>query len=723
MRIRSKLTLLFVCFAVAPLAAVQAVSLATTRRMADRLAAEAGNAQRDRTLRELHRAATQAAATIRAERAAAELALTALAQAAKAELEADDDSVRSRPPPSPPRLPGGVTPPHAAAQLARDDAGSTTIEPTPHIANPPPNAPALLDRRLDAIAHRMRSLAQSTDAIAWHRLALANGASVSYPSVVAPPTPNPGPNPAPNPGPTEDPRNTPWYAASSLGPPGIVWLGPRIDPQSGLAVLTAAAPVQDASGRRIGVVSVDLSIRRLLRTIQQLEPAAADPAALLLESQDPRRRLWMLNVGRATPTDLPADLPDNLNANPAAPPPNPEAQAPGPWPLSIPLNGRDALLGTAEVAQGLWAAVATPSDLVQSEAALTEQTVLSAADSAAGVAVATAAAAFLLASAVAYIAGKSITRPIRRLTQATHRIAEGDLDADPRIRGHDEIARLAQDVRRMAPRLADSVRLRESIELTRHVHRAALPAVHASPTIPGFDPAGATRYCEASGGDYYDFIERLAGRDGLSAVAIGDVAGHGVPAALLMAGVRAALRAHATSLTDPGELLTALNAQIAQDRHDGRFMSLLYLVVSAPSPLQPGQLLWASAGHHPPRLYTKATDRLVALDGASSLPIGVAPATVYTTCRAPLPQPGEILLLTTDGLPGAKNPQGRAMGWQPIHHALREATATTAATAATLAAAVLAAAERHRGPAQLCDDMTCVVLRATAQLPQQPPPS
>src|SRR5437868_1564513 len=160
-------------------------------------------------------------------------------------------------------------------------------------------------------------------------------------------------------------------------------------------------------------------------------------------------------------------------------------------------------------------------------------------------------------------------------------------------------------------------RLKDEIRLARQIQQKLFPA--APLPLSGFDISGASFPAEATGGDYFDYIPM---RDGGLAVVIGDVCGHGLGPALLMAEVRAYLRAFLLTRTDVGEILGLLNTALAEDAPEGYFATLLLARLDPAS----RSCVYASAGHMPAYIFgadggikavLKATDRPLAI-GADS---------------------------------------------------------------------------------------------------------
>ena len=120
--------------------------------------------------------------------------------------------------------------------------------------------------------------------------------------------------------------------------------------------------------------------------------------------------------------------------------------------------------------------------------------------------------------------------------------------------------------------------MRNALELAQAVQQGLLP--QSDPSLPGFDIAGVSIHCDETGGDYYDYISTSRkGRDVL-AVVVGDVSGHGVSAALLMATARAQIRLRAAMPGEAVAILSDVNRYLSLDTtQTGDFMTLFYFQV------------------------------------------------------------------------------------------------------------------------------------------------
>jgi PAS domain S-box-containing protein len=170
----------------------------------------------------------------------------------------------------------------------------------------------------------------------------------------------------------------------------------------------------------------------------------------------------------------------------------------------------------------------------------------------------------------------------------------------------------------------------------------------------GFDIGGASYPAEAIGGDYYDYLPLL---DGSLGVAIGDVSGHGIGPALLMAEVRAYLRAFAQMRAEPGEVLKRVNGVIVPDIEGDRFITLLLARVDPRS----RAFTYASAGHQTGYVFNAAGEVKRDLP-STSIPLGIMPECDFPGSE-PIPlDNGDLVLFLTDGIVDARAPDGTIFG-------------------------------------------------------------
>ncbi|MBI2956311.1 MAG: PP2C family protein-serine/threonine phosphatase [Acidobacteria bacterium] len=252
--------------------------------------------------------------------------------------------------------------------------------------------------------------------------------------------------------------------------------------------------------------------------------------------------------------------------------------------------------------------------------------------------------------------------------------------------------------------LAERVTMKRDLEIAREIQRWLVP--EKPPAVPGYDIAFATRPANTVAGDYYDVFasERTDGGASRLLLVVADVAGKGVPAALLMATFRASLHALAAHAGSFEELVGLLNrAQHAHSLGGLRFTTAFCAELDPAARI----LRYINAGHNPPVL-RRASGAIERLE-EGGLPLGIEPAAGYEAGSAML-SPRDLLLIFTDGLIEAVSKAGEEYGEDRLLEWLRNLPEETAAdTLRRLMASIdsfAAAAPQH-------DDITCLVLRST----------
>src|SRR5262249_53966696 len=226
-----------------------------------------------------------------------------------------------------------------------------------------------------------------------------------------------------------------------------------------------------------------------------------------------------------------------------------------------------------------------------------------------------------------------VSTPVLKMIGFMNRVGSGDLDAKAAFGGSREFRNVADALNRMIADLRDRLRLRHSLGVAMEVQRRLLPA--GPPQGRGLDVAGHSTYCGETGGGYYDLL--LADPAAPAAVlgGLGDVMGHGVAAALVMAGVRAVLRDRVGAAGSLGDLMGRLNRLISADHGGDRFMTMHLSVIDAKA----GTMRWVSAGHDPALVYDPAADRFEE-GGEGGLPLGAMGEAGYPECADGPRRPG-----------------------------------------------------------------------------------
>jgi serine phosphatase RsbU (regulator of sigma subunit) len=251
--------------------------------------------------------------------------------------------------------------------------------------------------------------------------------------------------------------------------------------------------------------------------------------------------------------------------------------------------------------------------------------------------------------------------------------------------------------------VADRLSLKRDLEVAKEIQNAMLP--EGTWTGPGVEAFGLTKPANTVGGDFYDILPQP---DGTVLVALGDVAGKASPAALLMALLLAILR----TLVDEGlplpALVKRLNLQVARHAPASRFITL-FLASYTPST---GRLEFVNAGQTPPLLRRQngSIERLM----SGGIALGMFEGSTYEAGELHL-NPGDALLMYSDGLTEAESPDGQAFDEAGLERTLAlYAGAYQQSAAADLGKAVFDAVERHRRDQRLQDDLTVLVLSRLA---------
>lgn len=315
-----------------------------------------------------------------------------------------------------------------------------------------------------------------------------------------------------------------------------------------------------------------------------------------------------------------------------------------------------------------------------------------------------AAAAVLFALALGIFLAMRMIRPFLALVGHVQRVAGGDLDARIDLQDNREMAELSKEINVMVEDLQDRMKLRHALSLAMEVQQSLLP--DGQPDVHGLDIAARSQYCDETGGDYYDYLELADVDDSALVVALGDVMGHGVAAAMLMATARGILRSHVRVQGSLGELMTHVNDLLVVDTAGRRFMTMFLGVIDIRSRV----LRWSSAGHDPPFIYDPNDNVFLELEDGGGLPLGVVEGEAYEEMRFDGLTPGMILVVGTDGLWESQNMDDEQFGKDRLKKAIRELSDVDA-DAATIEKELYRRLTSFCGERSIDDDVTYVVVK------------
>ncbi|WP_432798146.1 SpoIIE family protein phosphatase [Poriferisphaera sp. WC338] len=307
---------------------------------------------------------------------------------------------------------------------------------------------------------------------------------------------------------------------------------------------------------------------------------------------------------------------------------------------------------------------------------------------------------------LAWSRSRTVTQPILHMARAAERIAGGDLRARVRLKNRqDEIGLLADTFNSMIPKLKDQMRLSESISVAQEVQQSLLPS--SAPSLPGVDLAGRSIYCDETGGDYYDFIQFDELGPNAVAVTVGDVVGHGISAALLMATARALLRSRAALGGPLRDVLADINFHLCDSRFLGRFMTLFYLQINVVESTNNFKLQWISAGHDPAIVYDIQKRSFSELAG-TDIPLGVLHHWKYHEAASQNIEKNHVIVLGTDGIWECRNKQREFYGKENLQSVIQQ---NAHRTADEIAEGILDSVKRFRADVPQEDDITLVVIK------------
>lgn len=314
-----------------------------------------------------------------------------------------------------------------------------------------------------------------------------------------------------------------------------------------------------------------------------------------------------------------------------------------------------------------------------------------------------AAIASIGALVIGLMLSRKLSTPILKLTDHVKGIGGGDFDSRLDLRAARELEVLSVELNKMSAGLRQRMELEQSLKLATQVQQNLLP--QKAPTLAGLDVSGFSRYCDATGGDYFDFVDVSRISDRQTLIAVGDVTGHGIGAALLMATARAAVRSSVLTGASLGEVMTRVNTTISRDSNHGLYMTMTLMAVDPAG----RTVRWACAGHDPIIHYDPRTRSLREFDDGF-IPLGTMDEVAYEEYTADGIVAGSILIVGTDGIWEARNPAGNMYGKERMRKVI---LANTQASAKELGDAIRQDLEEFLSGRAIQDDVTLVVVRVT----------
>ncbi len=708
MRIRYKFFLILLAFSLIPLLVVTTISRRHINRLGNTLADGARENLTQIVIRDLEQAARSSAEAISHDIDRLRLSLRFLTDSAAHAL------VQPTPQPGEPlyfnedfyqpdRAPPDLTLSWRYRRSIQDGKQAATAISMEHpVFVVPPQAkqdPNAAWRRLSGIGEVLREIYGYSGSLVYRvYLGFENGVHISYPGHG-------------HYSPGFDPRQRPWYL-KVIQQEDPSWLSYE-DASTGRIVFTAGMPIKDARGGIIGAAAIDFLPAEFFK-LEKLQTQWSDQTRAFIvipQSLEGREaELWVIargdlnGAGGGEIADQP--LQNLIQSDPARLKAlGRQLQVSDMGNLMIPINGQETIWAFARLPQPIDETIhlllIVPQTIVTTQAQRVSEDVLDLTRRIYRITGIAAALILLFVILVGWLGARRIIKPLEMMLAAWRQLARGDFSVRLDLRTGDERDALAEGFNSVVPKLEAHFNLRQSMALAHEIQQNLLP--HAPPELPGLEFAGDSRYCDETGGDYYDVFKTGAATEKTFAVIVGDVSGHGVPAALLMTGTRSMIRSLSMLEEDLALRLTHVNRLLYPDTSDsGSFITLFYLEVD----MALRRLRWIRAGHDPAIVYEPERDQFSELSG-NGMALGIQPEYAYTAYEAPLGRSGQIIVLATDGIWEAHNAQQEMFGKERLQEVIRQHCRAPAVTIRDqLFAAVAAFTDGHQE-----DDITLAVMK------------
>lgn len=538
---------------------------------------------------------------------------------------------------------------------------------------------------------------QLGDMLYWQYVSLESGVHAAYPGHGGYPS-------------TYNPQTRPWYILARKRDE-LAWSTPYIDASTRQVIMTASMPVRHSDGSFAGVAAIDVLLSEVLQVHELSSQWSTSMRSFLVWSgvkeETGEYGLWVvaqkdyvenaaawsgaMGVERLASSDV--EIMELMEG---------EIKARQAGYIDMPYFGVDSVWAYGHAGDDLNLILIVPKRIILEQFERVRESLHSLVKEQWLVTGVVAIGVILLLILAGLWFAHAMIRPFFVMVEAVKRLAKGDFSARIKINTGDERDLLAKAFNEMVPQLEDRIQIRKSLEVAKEVQQNLLP--QEIPNLPGFDIAAKSVYCDETGGDYFDFFPCEDEDCARFGIVVGDVTGHGVGAALLMATARALIRGLVTRPENLAESLTQVNSLLAADvRDSGRFMSLFFLMIEEGSRL----ISWVRAGHDPAILYDPATDTVEELMGPGMV-LGVEEDYFYEHVEKTVETDGTIILMGTDGIWETHNGEGEMFGKDRLSQIIRN---NNHKSSGAILEAVLEAVSDFRGDAEQEDDITIVVIK------------
>jgi sigma-B regulation protein RsbU (phosphoserine phosphatase) len=478
-----------------------------------------------------------------------------------------------------------------------------------------------------------------------------------------------------------------------------------VDATTRQLTLTVSIPFRYPDGSLAGVAGMDIKIAHALlentTTSRWSQKMSSFMVGAEINSTSESRKIWVLSAQEKTASPGSKSV-DEISS------PSPEIEElfhrikdKKSGYLDMPYKGVDSLWAYAAMFGDQYFVIVVPKSEIMTlpeevgqmfDSYSKEQTAVT------GVAVVL---ALFFVGIVAFFTSRFSTRYILTIIDAWKQLAKGDYSVRLKARMKDERAQLIHAFNENVPKIEEHMRMSRALGLAQEVQQGLLP--DSDPSLAGFDIAGASIYCDETGGDYYDFIETNRGGQAGLDVVVGDVSGHGVSSALLMATARALIMLRASMPGDAAGIITDVNRHLSLDTaQTGNFMTFFYCELTESLT----KIRWVRAGHDPALVYDPSMDAFDELKG-QGVPLGFDDSIEYDSFQRRI-EPGQVIVIGTDGIWEMHNNTGKMFGKEALMEIIRN---NHTASARQIVDTVTEELEQFRGDEAQEDDITLVVIK------------
>ncbi len=694
MKLRWKHFLVLVAASLIPLLTVTWISQNASRRLGETISARAQNILTDTVKQEMVRATRSYAAFSLLEGKTTEFALRWLA--------AETELALALAPPSPTRI-------YYAADFddpssAPEDMALSTNHPIRSeggagdyrsISRKHPSfllAPGTIKEdvasdiaRFTRLNSTLKSINQHYgEGLIWAYVSLENGVHLSYPGH--------GGYPA-----GYDPRKRSWYEMTrkSMAP---AWF-PVVDATTGQLILTLSMPFKHPDGSLAGIAAMDIKITHALVERETTSRWSQKMSSFIVGVKG--RKIWAISSREKKSSPGSEPVGEISVQSPEIEELFRRIKNQESGYLDMPYKGVDSLWAYAAMIANRFFVIVVPKSVVMTLPEEVGQMFLEYSKNQTAITAIAVLLALFIVAIVALFTSRLSTGYILTIIDAWKRLAKGDFSVRLKARMKDERAQLIHAFNEIVPKIDEHMRMKNALGIAQEVQQSLLP--QSDPLFTGFDIAGTSIYCDETGGDYYDFIE--TNRDGQAglAVVVGDVSGHGVSSALLMATARALIMLRSTMPGEAAGIINDVNRYLSLDTaQTGNFMTFFYCELSEREP----EVRWVRAGHDPALIYDPATDAFDELKGRGPA-LGLDDSIEYDSFHRRL-EPGQVIMIGTDGIWEMRNQAGEMFGKKALMEIVRN---NQTATARQIVDTVSGALEQFRGDQAPEDDITLVVIK------------